>query len=218
MPADVIALSVLVGSGGYAVAHHVADRLGFRYYDWEITSEAANRAGVAPSDVIAAERLPGFLERMMVRLGAVSAMSIENSSGFADPSPAVWNTALQSLTSDDYRLVIEHVIEELAERGSAVIVGHAGQYTLRDRPRVLKVLITGSVKLRTRRLALEQGVDQVQAEAMVKQSDRDRRELLKRLYHFDWLDSAMYDLSLNTDHLSVEYAADVIAAAAEELT
>jgi cytidylate kinase len=217
VPAEVISLSVQAGSGGYAVAHLVADQLGFRYYDWEITTEAAHRSGVSPSDVIAAERVPGFLERMMVRLGAVSAMSVENSAGFADPSPAVWNTALQSLTSDDYRQVIERVIEELADRGSAVIVGHASQYTLRNRPGVLKVLVHGSLPQRAQRLAIEQGLDRAKADMMVKQSDKDRRELLKRLYHFDWLDSTAYDLSLNTDNLSVDFAAETVVAAAAEL-
>ena len=60
MPTNVITLSVLNGSSGYSIAHQVADRLSLRYDDWEITSEAASRAGVAPSDVIAAERAPGF--------------------------------------------------------------------------------------------------------------------------------------------------------------
>jgi cytidylate kinase len=217
MPANVITLTVLNGSGGYAVAHHVADRLGLRYYDWEITSEAASRAGVNPSEVIAAERVPGFLERMMSRLGAVSAMTVEGGTGFADPSPAVWDTALKSLTSDDYRQVVEQVVEELANQGDAVIVGHAGQHILRERSNVLRVLISGSLGSRTERFALEQGIDFVKAEAMVKQSDKDRRDLLKRLYNFDWLNASAYDLTVNTDRLSTEFAADMIAAAAQAL-
>jgi cytidylate kinase len=215
MTANVITLSVLNGSGGYSIAHHVADRMGLRYYDWEITSEAANRAGVAPSDVIAAERVPGFFERMMARLGAVSSMTVEGGAGFADPSPAVWDTALQSFTSDAYRQVIEQVVEELANEGNAVIVGHAGQHVLRGRSDVMRVFITGSLERRTERLAFEQGIDRVKATAMVKQSDKDRRELLKRLYNFDWLDSSHYDLSLNTDRLSTEFAAETIVAAAQ---
>ena len=217
MPASVITLSVLNGSGGYAVAHHVADRLGLRYYDWEITSEAASRAGVNPSDVIAAERVPGFMERMMSRLGAVSAMTVEGGTGFADPSPAVWDNALKSLTSDDYRQVIEQVVEELANQGDAVIVGHAGQYILRDRPDALRVLVTGSLGSRTERFALEQGIDFIKAEAMVKQSDKDRRDLLKRLYNFDWLNASVYDLTVSTDRLSTEFAADTIVAAAQAI-
>lgn len=217
MPASVVALSVQTGSGGFTVAHHVADRLGFRYYDWEITSEAAARAGVTPNDVIAAERVPGFVERIMRRLGAVSTVSIEGGPTFAEPTPAMWNTVIQSLTSDDYRQFIEKIVLELADRGDAVIVGHAAQDTLRDRPGVLKILIHGSVKTRAARLAAEQGTDLEKAMTAVKQSDKDRSELMKRIYHFDWLDADMYDLTLDTDHLSVEFAADSIVAAAENL-
>jgi cytidylate kinase len=217
MPANVITLSVLAGSGGYSIAHHVADRLSLRYYDWEITSEAARRAGVEPSDVIASERVPGFFERMMSRLGAVSAISVEGGAGFADPSPAVWDTALQSFTSDTYRQVIEQVVEELANQGNAVIVGHAGGHILRERGNVLRVFITGSLARRSERLALEQGIDFVKAEGLVKQSDKDRRGLLKSLYNFDWLDSSNYDLTLNTDHLDVDFAADTVVGAAEAM-
>ena len=66
-------------------------------------------------------------------------------------------------------------------------------------------------------MALEQGIDTVKATSMVKQSDKDRRELLKRLYNFDWLDAANYDLAFNTDRISVEFAADTIVAAADAL-
>lgn len=218
MPVSVISFSVLAGSGGYGIAHHVADKMALRYYDWEITTEAASRAGVSPSDFIAAERVPGFLERIMERLGAVSAMTGEGSAGFADPSPSVWDTALRSLTSDDYRQVIEHVVVELADQGSAVIVGHASQHILRGRLDALKVLVTGSLSERSKRFALEQGLDFDKAEALVKQSDKDRRDLLKRLYHFDWLDPTIYDLSLNTDRLSIEFAADSVVAAADAIS
>jgi cytidylate kinase len=217
MPANTVALSVQTGSGGFTVARRVADKLGFRYYDWEITSEAAARAGVPPSDVVAAERVPGFLERMMRRLGAVSTVSLEGSPGFSDPSPALYTTALQSMTSDDYRQFIERVVIELAGGGEAVIVGHAAQYTLRDYSGVLKVLIVGSPGIRAERLAAEQGISLDQARSTVKQSDKDRSELLKRVYHFDWLDAGMYDLCLNTDHLSLDYVSEAVLNAAQEM-
>ncbi len=50
----------------------------------------------------------------------------------------------------------------------------------------------------------------------MKQSDKDRTELLRRVYHFDWLDAATYDLAINTDHLSLKYATDMILAAARD--
>ena len=217
MPANIVALSVQTGSGGYAIARQAAERLGFKYYDWEITLEAARLAGVPPTDVVAAERVPGFLERMMRRLGAISTMTIEGSPGFSDPSPAVWNSALQSLTSDDYRQFIERVVEGLAKTGDAVIVGHAGQHILRNTSGALKVFVHGTAAVRKTRYAIEQGVSLDEAEAAIKQSDKDRRGLLKNVYHFDWTDASYYDLTINTDHLNDDYAIDAIVGAAKAM-
>ena len=217
MTASVISFSVQTGSGGFGIARRVSDRLGFRYYDWEITSEAAARAGVSPNEVIAAERVPCFLERMMRRLGAVSTVSLETSPGFSEPSPAMWNTAIQSLTSDDYRHFIERVVIELAERGEAVIVGHASQSLLRDKPGVLRVLVYGSPAVRIGRLAAEQSIDRERAAALVKHSDKDRADLLKRVHHLEVLDATNYDLALNTDRVSADLATETIIAAAQEI-
>jgi cytidylate kinase len=218
MAAAVISLSVQTGSGGFAVAHQVAERLGFRYYDWEITSEAAVRAGVTPNDVIAAERVPGFIERMMRRLGAASTVSIEGGPTFGELSPAMWNTAIQSLTSDDYRQFIEKIVLELADRGEAVIVGHAAQYTLKDQPGSLRVLIHGSEAKRAERLSIEQEVDSKKAIELIRQSDKERGELLKRVYRFHWLNCDMYDLTLNTDNFSLDYASEAIIDAAKQIS
>src|SRR5688572_19543279 len=214
MGANVIALSAMTGSGGYNLGRQVADRLSFRYYDWEITTAAAARAGVTPNEVIAAERVPGFVERMMMRLGAVSSSGVEGGV-FTEPSSTVWSTAMLSLSSEDYRQIIEKVVTELAQQGDAVIVGHAAQYTLRRNPGVLKVLLHGSLEPRAERVAAEQGIKLEEALAQVKQSDKDRTELLKRVYHFDWLDAAMYDVTLNTDRLQPEFALETIVSAAE---
>lgn len=214
MTANVIAFSVQTGSGGFAIARQAAEQLGYRYYDWEITSEAASRAGVSPNEVIAAERVPGFVERMMRRLGAASAVSVEGSPVFGELSPAAWSTALQSLTSDDYRQFIERIVLELAEQGSAVIVGHASQFTLRGRPGTLRVLVHGSLDVRGQRLAIEQDLTVDEARSRIKQSDKERSELLRRVYHFDWLDAAVYDLSLNSDHLPDDFIAQAVVSAA----
>lgn len=218
MPATVIALSVQNGSAGYTIARRVAETLRFRYYDWEITSEAARLAGVPPTDVIAAERVPGFFERMMRRLGAVSTMTMEGSPGFADPSPAVWNTALQSLTSEDYRHFIEEVVKKLGSSGDAVIVGHAGQHILRDQPGVLKGFIHGSLPVRAQRLALEQGLDIEAATKVLVQSDKDRANLLRSVYRFDWEDASVYDITLNTDNFSEEWCVETLVSAARAMS
>ena len=217
MPANVLALSVQNGSAGYTIARRVAETLSFRYYDWEITSEAARLAGVPPSDVVAAERVPGFFERTMRRLGAISSMTIEGSPGFADPAPEVWNTAIQSLTSDDYRQFIEAVVKQLASDGEAVIVGHAAQIILRDTPGVLKGFIHGSLPVRAERHAQEQGISLDEAQKALVQSDKDRRNLMGTIYRIDWADASNYDITLSTDHFSEDWAVETIVSAAREM-
>jgi cytidylate kinase len=217
MAANVITLSVQTASGGFAVARRVAETLHYSYYDWEITSEAAARAGVTPNEVLAAEHVPSFVERMMRRLGAASAVSVEAGPALNEISPAAWTAALQSLTSDDYRQFVERIVLELADQGEAVIVGHAAQHTLKGRPGALRVLVHGSLERRAERLAQEQSMSPEEALQRVRDSDKERADLLRRVYHFDWLDAAMYDLCVNTDQLPEEYVAETIVAAVEKV-
>jgi cytidylate kinase len=201
---------VQLGSGGFAIAHQVADRLGYRYFDWEITSEAAARAGVSPADIAASERVPSFLERIMRRLLSASAIGTEESSVVIAAEPALVNAAVQSLGSEDYRRFIERVVVELADHGDAVIVGHAAAVILKDKPGTLKVLIHGSPGERTRRLASEQDLTPVEAEQLIRQSDKDRLELFSRAYKINWLDATNYDLAFKTDRSDEGLIVDTI--------
>ena len=211
MTASIVTISSQTGSGGAAIARTVAEKLRYRYYDWEIISQAAQAAGVSPEVLAAtAERVPTFLERMLRRLADVT--------GESEDVPAMPQPARASmLTSDDYRQFIEQVVLELAKQGDAVIVGHAGQAILKNQAGVLKVLVRGSAEKRAQRLAAGQGIDATQARATVDQSDRQRTEFFKRAYHMDWLDASCYDLTINADQISPDLAADMTVAAAREV-
>src|SRR5688500_16714265 len=62
MTAPVVTFSIQIGSDGYTIARTVAQRLGYRYYDWHITSAAASAAEGG------AEESPSLVDRMMSRL------------------------------------------------------------------------------------------------------------------------------------------------------
>jgi CMP/dCMP kinase len=219
MAATTVAFSIQLGSGGYSIAHRVADELAFRYYDWEITSEAANLAGVSPEIVAASERVPSFLERVMRRLASATAIGGDETAPAptVEPPPSMLVSAVQGLTSDDYRQFIERVVAQLAERGEAVIVGHAGQAILQGRPGVLKVLLYGSPGRRIERFAQEHQVSLDEATTTIKQSDKDRLELFRKVYHMDWLDAAMYDIAVNTDYLAEDFITNALVEAARTL-
>ena len=161
MTASVVTFANQIGAGGFAVARAAAAKLRYRYYDWEVFSQAAAEAGVSPEEiaVAAAERAPSFLERMMLRLA--NATSSEESSPPAAPGLSIFN-------SDDYGQFIEHVVLELAQQGDAVIVGHAGGAILRDRPSIFKVLIRAGDEARIARLIELQGASAAQTKRRSK--------------------------------------------------
>jgi cytidylate kinase len=211
MTASVVTFSTQIGSGGGRIARAVAEKLRFRYFDWEVISRAASEAGVSPEvlAIATSERAPGFFERMMARLAGLGAGE--------DPSSEPAAPRLSMMNSEDYRQFLEHVVLELGNQGDAVIVNHSGQVILKDLPGVLKVLVTGSPNRRAARLAETQGRKPADARKTIEDSDQQRGDYFKRVYHVEWLNMLNYDLALNTDRVSAELAADMAATAAREL-
>jgi cytidylate kinase len=205
MPVKVVTFSVQQGSDGHRVAQLVGQKLGFPYYDAEIVSQAAAIAGVSPETVAAAERWPTFIERMLERL----AMTTVVSEGVM-PAPPSTNPSVMMMTSSDYRQIIEQVVSNLADRGGCVIVGHAGQAVLKNTPAVFKVFVSGSPARRAKRIMEEQSLTEKDAATLIKNSDHQRIDFFKHVYNLDWLDSSIYDMTLNTDDIEPETAVSMV--------
>ena len=205
MAANVVTFAVQLGSGGFEIAQTIAEKLGYRYLDSEVIAQAAALAGVSPDTIAAAERWPTFVERMLERLALTTVVS----EGVL-PTPPTANPATMMLTSADYRQLVEQVVQSLAAEGHCVIVGHAGQAILRNKPHVFKVLVHGSKERRVARLAEEEGIDANEAMSRIKDSDRQRIDFFKHVYNIDWLDSSSYDMTINTDDVDSSTAVSLI--------
>ena len=210
MSASVVTFTTLMGSGGSAISRAVAEKLRFRYYDWEIIARAAQEAGVSPEvlAVATSERPPGIFERVIARLAGLVAGE-EPSEGAPPPASL--------LNSDDYRQFLENVVRELGQQGESVIVNRASHLILKDVPGVLKVLIHGSRERRAARFAELQRREVSAVLKTIEESDRQRVEYFRRVYHTDALRSQDFDLAINTDHISQDLAVDMIAASAREM-
>lgn len=204
----VITIARQVDTAGEEVARLVAERLHFRYVDYQIVQEAAREAGVSPDTVSEAEHTPSLLTRILEALARTPSTP---AAAWADPVPLATSPLF---TSTDYRHFIEQVIRDLAHEGNCVIVGHAAQVILRKRPDTLKVLITGSPEVRVRRIMAGMGVDEKEALRTVERTDHERLEYFQRFYNTGWLNPWTYDLTISTDQLTPTQAADVICAAA----
>ncbi len=203
----VVAVSRQLGADGEAVARRVADELNFQYLDREIVSRAAMLAGVSEEALEEAEKVPSLLARIADVLGRYPADELfAVPVGTLPPAPA--------LTHDAYRALIEQVIRSVAERGRAVIVGHAAPVLLKDYPNALTVFVAAPFEYRVRQVAAQERLDLKAAEKRVKEVDRERADFFKTYYGVDWRSPELYHLTVNTARFGVEGAARLIVAAA----
>jgi Cytidylate kinase-like family len=191
MASTVVCISRTLGAGGEEVGRLVAGKLGFDYVDEDIVTRAAQRGEVSPEDVADAERRKSVLRRLLAELGTGSAVETYGLAPAGGDLP------------DDMRALIREAIEEVAARGNVVIVAHAASFALAGREGVLRVLVTASPDTRASRY-----------EGSIKDSDSERAAYLSRFYGVEHELPTHYDVVLNTDAVSVERAADMIALAA----
>jgi len=109
-----------------------------------------------------------------------------------------------------YHEAVRDIMNELAARDNVVIVGRAGQVILRDRENVLHVKIYAPFDLRVARVAEAHQLSLEAARAQVEKSDQTRIRYLNRYYHARWSDPDLYDLMINTAHLSIQSAAQIV--------
>lgn len=205
----IVALARPVGTAGEEIAQLTADKLGFRFYDYQVVQAAAQEAGVSPETVSEAEHTPSLLTRILEALARNPSMPV---AAWADPVPLASNPLL---TSTEYRRFIEDVIRDLADQGEAVLIGHGAPMVLQGRADTLKVLTTGSTDQRAERIAGGMNIDVAAARKTVEKTDAERQDYFRRFYNRAWLATENYDLCLNTDRLTAEQASSLIAEMAQ---
>jgi cytidylate kinase len=195
---SVVCISRALGAGGEEVGWLVAERLGFHYVDERVLASAASRAGVDIERIAEEEQRSAEPAGLLEPGGAVT----------APPDPA------DDLSSEAVRELIRDAIQDISARGNAVIVAHAASFAVGRQPHALRVLVTAPDEIRAKRLRAVGGLSEEQAITAVRDSDRDRSDYLARFYGVDAELPTHYDLVLNTDTISFEDAADLVAHAA----
>jgi cytidylate kinase len=202
----VVCISAVDGARGEEVAPAVAQALGYRLVDEEIVRKAAHEADVDISQVAEVEKRRSMAVRLLDSLGSNTSLATFAMAGYVPGQEAP--------VESDLRGLIRTTIEELAERGDAVIVAHAASMALGDREDVLKVMLTASRTARQRTLAEQRDLDEKAAAKQVDKGDANRADYLKRFYGITHESPADYDLVLNTDRLGPDGAVRLVVQAA----
>jgi cytidylate kinase len=206
MACKVVCISCATGAGGEEVGKLVAERLRFTYADEEVVARAAARGAIHAGSVADEEIRKSRAARVL------EALALTGDAGLVAGVPLRAGT--DELSGPEIRVLIREAIEHMAAQGNVVIVAHAASHALPAGSDVLRVLVTASPDVRAERVGDSRGLDRSGAARAVKESDAARRDYLRRFYDLKDELPTQYDLVLNTDVLSVDQVAQLIAFAA----
>lgn len=204
MPVKIITLEREYGSGGTLIAKSLAEHLGWKLWDEEITAEIARAANV---DALAAKRCDERVDPFLYRLFKVYARgSYERALAIGDSR--VFDT-------DCMVEMLHRVIEEVASRGNSVIVGRGSPYILRNRADAFHVFIYAPVEEKVRRLR-SIGRSEKEALQLVNEVDRERADFIRHYFGAEWPHRPLYNLMINSK-FGDEFVIDAILQNVEAL-
>jgi cytidylate kinase len=174
------------GSGGANIARQLSEKLGWKLWDRDITSEIARVAKVDPKAArICDERVDSLLSRLF-RVYA---------RGSYERSLPVGES--KAFNTDRMFSILEDVIVRLANEGSCVIVGRGSPFFLRERADVFRVFVYAPLEEKIRRV-MALGKSEKEARQLVDEIDRERSTFIRHYFNTEWPHRPLYHLMVNS--------------------
>jgi len=180
------------GAGGKGVAEILGERLDIPVYDNELLLKAAEESGFSPAFFKKSDE-----RRRVFRLSGL--FGLNRASSYA-PS------GIDEAELFKYQ---SQAIRDIAERGSAIFLGRASDYVLRDME-CLDVFICAPLQDRVKRVAERTGMSGEEAEKHILKKEKARRDYYNFFTFGDWGVASNYDLCLDSSLLGLDGCADLI--------
>lgn len=188
-----ITISRQFGTNGKEIGQIVAKKLDITYYDKEIMYQIAKDMDMDPS----------FFDE-----------ENKNDAGFFSISNrnfALTNMTELSLNSQLYNKSSEW-IQSIADKESAVIIGRCGNYILKEKKNVIRVFCYCDLETRIKVAIEKYGLKGRKVKKFVETQDQRRSGFYEFYTHQKWGNPSDYDLMINTAHVSLEEAVELIIA------
>ena len=188
----IITIGRQFGSGGKDVADALGRRLGIPVYDNELITKAAQESGFSAELFVQSDEKKRFF--------SLTSIFSSNFGGDSD-----------NYMSDKNLFNIQcSTIRNIAEQGSAVIVGRCSDYVLRDSGCTLDVFLTSPEDARVARIMEREGLSKEKATALMEKKDKGRADYYNYYTFGNWGVASTYDLCLDSSILGVEGTAEFI--------
>ena len=183
---SLITITQSMGCPGEKIAELIADRLHLELYDDARLQRTIQTVGKEIEDLKHFdEKAPGFFDRLI------------------------------SNKPDIFLDLMEDVIYEVAKKGEGVIIGHGGQFLLRDFGCALHVLIYAARSTRVRYVIEQEKISREVAERLIRKSDDNQAGFFRFAFHREWNDLSLFDLVISTEKMTPQSAVNIIVEAAQ---
>jgi cytidylate kinase len=203
MPVRIITVEREYGSGGAMIARRLAERLGWKIWDEEITAEIARVAKIDPET---ARRRDECVDPLVYRLFKVFARG-----SYERTLPVSEGGAFDT---DRMVAMLRQVIEDVASRGNCVIVGRGAPYILRHRPDAFHTFVFAPYEEKVRRV-MTLGKTEKEAARLVEDIDAERASFIRHYFGKEWPHRPLYNIMVNSkfgDELVVQMILESVAA------
>lgn len=185
----IITISREFGSGGRTIGRRVAETLDIPCYDAELIQKIAEESG--------------FAEAYIKEEGEYTSGSWIST---------VLTSRSMGLTNQDKLWTIQkNIIQELAEKGSCVIVGRCADYILRDKADCLRVFIHSSMEHRAERIVKEYGERDETPQQRLKDKDKRRAAYYRFYTDMKWGQAQNYHICLDSGELGLAKCIKIIS-------
>ena len=196
----VITISRQFGAGGITLGKMVAEKFGYTFADTDIIKMVAEMANVSTHFVETVEKeAGGKFSRFIAKTVSKPLVEriLKDERGYIDEEIYL-----------DYLVLI---IAQMADDGEVVILGRGSQYILNDHPDAYHVLLIDTFDNRVRFMKTHYDLSQGRATQVVKNEDKRRSNLYKKLGKTDYDNPELYHLVLNMNRVHLEKALALVS-------
>ncbi len=186
------------GSGGRECGKKLAELTGYKFYDKDLITLAAQKSGMSTDALNSVDEKAASSLLYTLALGS-----------------SIYNSGMGSVNlpiNDKLFVVQSQIIKDIANSGEgSIIVGRCADYVLSERDNVVKVYITSDFDTRVNTVMKRHDLTQSQARDLIIKTDKRRSNYYSYYTGEKWGKADKYDVVVSTARIGIDGAAGLIA-------
>lgn len=193
----IVTIARQYGSGGRNVGQKLAELTGYKFYDKDLITLAAQKSGLSTDALDNVDEKAANSLLYTLALGS-----------------SVYGQGVQHINvpiNDKLFVVQSEIIKEIANSGEgAIIVGRCADYVLAGMTNLVRIYISANFDARTLTVMKRHDLTQSQAKDLIVKTDKRRSNYYSYYTGEKWGKADKYDLIVSTDRIGEDGAAQMI--------